>query len=196
MALQNHHRRRQLRLKSQRGPSTEVVLSNLLALAALVSSGCCPAVRLSIVFHHYQSVRVTFSVARVYPRRTGDLAMEPTDLPVLETLHIAHVLEQDARGYLTGANSNKWRQHVFSNQGQSTEANVLTCFYRFEFQSQGTLHLHMLVWVKDLSLIWANLLHASIPWNNANEPFVVADTQESSSSCLPLYNTPDTCTTS
>ena len=114
--------------------------------------------------------------------------MEPTDLPVLETLHITHVLEQDARGYLTGANSNKWRQHVFSNQGQSTEANVLTCFYCFEFQSQGTLHLHMLVWVKDLSLIKAKLLHSSIPWNDA---FLVLDTQQSSSSCLPLCSATD-----
>lgn len=31
--------------------------------------------------------------------------LEPTDLPILETLHVAHVLEQIARGYLTGANT-------------------------------------------------------------------------------------------
>lgn len=123
-----------------------------------------------------------------------DLAMEPTDLPVLETLHIAHVLEQVARGYLTRANTNRWRQHLFSNQQHPTESNLLTYFYRFEFQSRGTLHLHMLVWVKDLSLIRANLLHASISWNNANDAFLVADTQQpssSSSSCLPLCNTPN-----
>ena len=36
-----------------------------------------------------------------------DLAMEPTDLPVLETIHISHVLEQVARGYLIGANTNR-----------------------------------------------------------------------------------------
>ena len=119
--------------------------------------------------------------------------MELTDLPVLETLHIADVLEQVARGYmyLTGANSNWWRQHFFSNQQQPTESNLLTYLYRFEFQSRETLHLHMLVWVKDLSLIRANLLHASIPWSNANDAFLVADTQQSSSSCLPLCDTQD-----
>ena len=38
--------------------------------------------------------------------------LEATDLPVLETLHVANVLEQMARGYLTGANCNRWRQHL------------------------------------------------------------------------------------
>ena len=49
----------------------------------------------------------------------------------------------------------------------------------------------MLVWVKDLSLIRANLLHASTPWGNANDTFLMADTQKSSSSCLPLCQAPD-----
>ena len=113
---------------------------------------------------------------------------EPTDLPLLETLHVGHVLEQIARGYL---NSNGRRQHLFSNQEQPSQSNLLTYFYRFEFQSRGTLHLHMLVWVKDLSLIRVNLLHASIPWNNTNDAFLVADTRQSSSSCLPLSEGPN-----
>ena len=117
-----------------------------------------------------------------------DLCMEPTNFPMLETLHIAFILEQVARGYLTGANCNRWWQHVFGNQQQPTDGNVLTFFYLFEFQSQGTLHLHMLVWVKDLSLIKAKLLHSSIPWNDA---FLVLDTQQSSSSCLPLCSATD-----
>ena len=71
------------------------------------------------------------------------------------------------------------------------DGNVITYFYRFEFQARGTLHLHMLVWVKDLSLIRANLLHASIPWEKPNDAFLVADTQKSSSSCLELNNAPD-----
>ena len=49
--------------------------------------------------------------------------MEPTDFPVLETLHIAHVLEQVARGYLTGANTNRWRQHLISSVTNSTQPN-------------------------------------------------------------------------
>ena len=68
---------------------------------------------------------------------------------------------------------------------------MITYFYRFEFQSRGTLHLHMLVWVKDLALIRANLLHASIPWGNVEDAFLVADTQKSSSSCLPVFDGPD-----
>ena len=74
-------------------------------------------------------------------------------------------------------------QHVFNNQQHPGQSNVLTYFYRMEFQS--------LVWVKDLSLIRANLLHASIPWGNTNDAFLVADTQKSSSSCLPLCQAPD-----
>ena len=110
---------------------------------------------------------------------------------MLETLHVAHVLEQIARGYLAGANTNRWRQHVFGNSHLPMDHNVITYFYRFEFQSRGTLYLHMLVWVKDLALIRANLLRASISWGNAEDAFLVADTQKSSSSCLPLFDGPD-----
>ena len=127
----------------------------------------------------------TFPWPRFKEEIREDHCLEPTDLPLLETLH---VLEQIARGYLTAANSNRWRQHLFSNQEQPGQSNLLTYFYRFEFQSQGRLHL---VWVKDLSLIRANLLHASIPWNNANDAFLVADNRQSSSSCLPLSEAPD-----
>lgn len=49
----------------------------------------------------------------------------------------------------------------------------------------------MLVWVKDVTLIRANLLHASIPWDNAEDAFVVADTQKSDRSCLPLRSHED-----
>ena len=38
-----------------------------------------------------------------------------TDIPTIETIHIAHVLEQIARGYLTGGNCNRWRTNVFTN---------------------------------------------------------------------------------
>ena len=44
----------------------------------------------------------------------------------------------------------------------------------------------MLVWVRDITVIWANLLHASIPWYNAEDAFLVADTQKSNDrTCLP-----------
>lgn len=118
-------------------------------------------------------------------------SLEPTDLPILETLHVAHVLEQIARGYLTGANTNRWRQHLFGNSDNPTDSNLLTYFYRFEFQKRGTLHLHMLVWVKDITVIRANLLHASIPCDNAEDAFLVADTQKSDRTCLPIRSHQD-----
>ena len=133
----------------------------------------------------------TFPWPRFMEEIRQEHCLEPTDLPLLETLHVAHVLEQVARGYLTGANCNRRRHHVLNNQEQPAQSNLQTYFYRMEFQSRGTLHLHMLVWVKDLSLIRANLLHASIPWGNRNDAFLVADTQKSSSSCLPLCSAPD-----
>ena len=110
---------------------------------------------------------------------------------MLETLHVVHVLEQIAHEYLAGANTNRWRHHVFGNSQQAMERNVITSFYHFEFQSTGTLHLRMLAWVKDLAPIRANLLRASIPWENAEDAFLVADTQISYSPCLAVFEGPD-----
>ena len=57
-----------------------------------------------------------------------DQCSEPTDLSTLETLHVAQILEQRARGYLTGANYNRWRQQLFSNTQTPSSRNVLTYF--------------------------------------------------------------------
>ena len=116
---------------------------------------------------------------------------DATEVAVLETIHIAHVLEQLVRGYLTGGNSNRWRTHVLCNVDDPASKNVKTFFYRFEFQQRGTLHLHMLVWFDQVSSIRADLLHASVPWDNAHDAFLVAHTQKSNKSCLPLKNGPD-----
>lgn len=72
-----------------------------------------------------------------------------TEIPALETIHIAHVLEQVARGYLTGASNNRWKSHIFGNAFSADQKNVQAYFYRFEVQQRGTLHLHMLVWMED-----------------------------------------------
>ena len=73
-------------------------------------------------------------------------------------------------------NCNRWQQHVFAD---TVNHNILTYFYRFEFQERGTLHLHMLLWVKDVSVIQVDLLQASMPWENQNDAFLVADIQKS-----------------
>ena len=49
----------------------------------------------------------------------------------------------------------------------------------------------MLVWLDQVSSIRADLLHASVPWDNAHDAFLVAHTQKSDKSCLPLKNGPD-----
>ena len=113
-----------------------------------------------------------------------------TEIPSLETLHIAHVLEQVARGYLTGGNCNRRRTHVFGNKEHPTTTNVNCYFYRFEFQKQGTLHLHMLLWLRNIAVTRADLLNATVPWANADDAFVVADTQKSDKSCLKIHTHP------
>ena len=120
---------------------------------------------------------------------------DTTEVAVLETLHIAHVAEQLVRGYVTGGNSNRWRTHVLCNVHDPPSKNVRTYFYRFEFQQRGTVHLHMLVWLEDVSCIRADLMHASVPWDNARDAFLVANTQKSDRSCLPVNNAPDAFTT-
>lgn len=184
------------RERQNRCTSTQVFLGNLLELAAFVPLGRTTAVRISIIFLNHQSVRMDISLARIYPRAArgsrngahrpscfGDIAYRPRVRTSCQRVLDWSKYQQMASTL-----------DLFSNQQHPTESNLLTYFYRFEFQSRGTLHLHMLVWVKDLSLIRANLLHASISWNNANDAFLVADTQQpssSSSSCLPLCDTPD-----
>lgn len=54
-----------------------------------------------------------------------------TEIASLETLHIPHVLEQIARGYLTGGNCNRWRTHVFGNKDHLSTANVHCYFYEY-----------------------------------------------------------------
>ena len=90
----------------------------------------------------------------------------PTELAGYETLHIAHTLEQIVRGYLTGSNNASWSQHVFSYNASKTFPNVLTYFYRFEFQSRGTVHLHLLVGLKKLSVLNFKNIRADIPCDN------------------------------
>ena len=96
-------------------------------------------------------------------------------LPVAETLHIAHVLAETVLGFLTGFNqqsagakkSRAWKSHVFAAQDGSGRKTVLNFFGRLEYQDgkrkryvnqqetaaqfyhgRGTVHLHLLVWLQ------------------------------------------------
>jgi len=59
----------------------------------------------------------------------------PTNLAQFETMHIVNVLEQLVRGYMCGLNTNRWVNHLFTYKRKKNQKNVLTYFYRFEFQS-------------------------------------------------------------
>lgn len=118
----------------------------------------------------------------------------PTELPCLETLNIVHTLEQIVRGYFTGTNSNKWNNHVFNYNHSRTQSNVKNFFYCLEFQGRGTPHVHLLVWLNNLSTMQTNLIRADIPWENADLAFEVADLQPSTKDAFPLKESPTTIT--
>ena len=63
--------------------------------------------------------------------RTGHGA---TNLAQFETMHIVNALEQTVRGYMCGSNTQRWSNHLFNFNRQKKQTNVLTYFYRFEFQ--------------------------------------------------------------
>ncbi len=115
----------------------------------------------------------------------------PTELSGYETAHIVHTLAQIVRGYLCGSNSNKWSQHVFSYNRLAKECNINTYFYRFEFQKRGTAHLHLLIWLKDITKIKHHLIRADIPNDNVDLSYLVSKHQKSDkpSNCLTLQET-------
>lgn len=112
----------------------------------------------------------------------------PTDLSGYETAHVVHILAQIVRGYLCGSNSNKWSQHVFSYNRIAKQTNINTYFYRFEFQKRGTAHLHLLIWLKDITKIQHHLIRADIPNDSHDLSYLVNKYQKSDkpSNCLTL----------
>ena len=89
-----------------------------------------------------------------FAKRLSDIrqctGMGPMQLSGYKTYNITHVLEQMVRGYLCGSTSQKWSEHVFSYNKIANYPNIKTFFYHFEFHEMGTVHLHMLVWLKDM----------------------------------------------
>lgn len=112
----------------------------------------------------------------------------PTALSGFETIHIAHVLEQLVRGYLTGTNQSSWKKHILSYGNRSAISNINTYYYRFEFQQRGTVHLHLLVWLKNISETQFNLMRGDIPYENKELAFLVKKLQPSDKDVLPLNN--------
>ena len=119
-----------------------------------------------------------------------------TELAAYETIHIVHILEQIVRGYMCGSNDKAWKSHLFSYQRKSSINNVLNYFYRFEFQKRGTVHMHMLVWLKSMSQIGLNNISADIPWNNKDDAFLVYNLQSSDKGSQQLFDDNTTVTNS
>ena len=106
----------------------------------------------------------------------------PTRCGAIETLHIAHILDQLCKGYITGCNSQEWQKHEIKHSLHDIvngTSNVLTVFFRFEYQKRRTIHLHMLVWLKCISDINVNGLSATIPTDNEDLAFLVTRIQPS-----------------
>ena len=107
----------------------------------------------------------------------------PTACGAMETLHIAHTLEQICKGYLTGCNSSEWETHsdkyIFHDQKLKKPGNVSCTFFRFEYQNRRTIHLHMLVWLRNVSHINMNALSATIPEYDEELAFLVHRIQPS-----------------
>ena len=114
----------------------------------------------------------------------------PTQLASFETMHITHILEQVIRGYLCGSNDKGWSSHVFNYNHMSTYDNIQTYFYRFEFQSRGTVHVHLLVWLKDIKRIRLNLIRADIPWADPELSYQISKLQKSDKGAVHLRNEP------
>ena len=111
----------------------------------------------------------------------------PTNLAQFETMHIVNVLEQIVRGCMCGSNTNRWLNHLFTYKSKKDQKNVLTYFYRFEFQDRGSVHLHMLVWLKDLTKMKLDAIRADIPWSNKLLAQQVLGLQPSEKPGVPLF---------
>ena len=107
----------------------------------------------------------------------------PTKSGAVETLHIAHILDQICRGYITGVNSNTWESHdikhvLFPNK-HPKPGNVKCVFYRFEYQKRRTIHVHMLVWLESMKDITVERFKAAVPTDNVEHAYLVTRLQKS-----------------
>ena len=74
---------------------------------------CCEADWVPIFFFTISPYEWTFPWPPFLNDMQDEFAKEPTEIPTLETLHVARVLEQLPHGYLTGGNTNRWRTRLW-----------------------------------------------------------------------------------
>ena len=119
----------------------------------------------------------------VRSRMTSDnIQMLPYDISV----HIMNTLEQYARSYITGASdTKKWKRHLLADK-KHMRSNVKKYFYRFEFQDRGTPHLHMLVWLTNMTTIEKERFSASADTDIPEVAFNVHKLYKSDRERIPL----------
>lgn len=71
----------------------------------------------------------TFPYSAGLLSRMEQLGRAPTELPTLETMHVAHILEQILRGYVSGKGQKEWNNNLLRAIGAGG-CNVTTYFYR------------------------------------------------------------------
>jgi hypothetical protein len=59
-----------------------------------------------------------------------------------------------------------------------------------EFQARETAHVHLLVWLRDISYTQYHLVRAYVPWDNCDLAFLVCDLQPSHKDALPVQDLP------
>lgn len=110
----------------------------------------------------------------------------PTKCGAVETMHIAHVVEQFCKGYMMGKNCKDWGTHefthIFSDYKWKSVENVLSGFFRFEYQNRRCIHVHILLWIKDISVLNFSLFSATVPKHDLDIAFLVDRIQPSNTS--------------
>ena len=106
-----------------------------------------------------------------------------------------NTLEQVVRGYLCGSNDSKWKDQLFNDSYKANKTNVQTYFYRFEFQKRGTIHLHLLVWLKRFETTQFKRIRGDIPVINPELRYYVDNHQLSNKNDLPLFDNVSTVVT-
>ena len=131
------------------------------------------------------------------------------EMPVPETLHLAHVLTQAVKGLLTGANEGMQakREHLFcSREGPGKVRHWVA---RLEFQDgkrkrhvyrdgqfyhgRGTVHVHILLWLSDMQAMnLSSKIRADVPGEEEPElrDLVVGSQLDYTSSGWPLREEP------
>lgn len=109
-----------------------------------------------------------------------------TNLSAYETVHFVNTLEQVVRGYLCGSDDKRWKSHLFSLGRKSSMNNVVNYFYRFGFQKRGTVHIHLLVWLKIPQRIGLQYIRADIPWADVDSAYLVYSLQRSDKGSLSI----------